>query len=371
MVKHPPKQYSRKAIEQFAQEIVQKQQPETIQDLLLALQRQFKVPKSQSIEIIQSMLAEDRLSIHKKEIAEPRNLKEYISHPRYRWDAFIVLGPTLAILPVVVLSEDFSENVLLSAIRAMLGLIFLLFVTGFSVTSLLFPSDHDIDEIERIALSVGLSLAMAIVVGLALNYAWEISLFPILICLVLLTLGAYGLSVFIRIKGLEAFKPFYQNVTYRFLYDESGEAWPHPTSVKEYMQITYFRGELMFVLSLSLISLFSIGLTVIVEILDPLGNLLIFLGLTSLFFLTVFVTQMLLFPWILRDDVLDRLIIGVAGGLAVISVILIFSALLGRIFEIQDILLIVLCLNLLFVYETVLITISRRIASEEKQENSA
>ncbi|MFW9916336.1 MAG: DUF1616 domain-containing protein [Candidatus Thorarchaeota archaeon] len=367
MVKRPPKQYSRKTIEKFIQEIVQKQKPETIQDLLLALQRQFKVPKDQSIEIIQSLLAEDKLSIHKQEIAEPRNLKEYIRHPRYRWDSLIVLGPTLAILPVVALSEDFSENVLLSAIRAILGLVFLLFVTGFSATSLFFPSDHEIDEIERIALSVGLSLAMAIVVGLVLNYAWEISLFPILICLVLLTLGFYGLSIFIRIKGAETFKLFYRNLISRFLYDESGEAWPHPTSVKEYMQITYFRGELMLILLLSLISIVSISFSIAVEIADPLGNLLILLGLTSLFFLTVFATQMLLFPWILRTDALDRLIIGVAGGLAVMAIIMIFSAFLSRIFEIQDILLIVLCLNLLYVYETGLITISRRLDSREKE----
>lgn len=205
--------FTRETIEQFVQEILKQNQPETINDLVTSLQRQFEVPKSQSIEIIQAMLAEEKFAIRKPEYPAPRTLQAYVKHPHYRWDALLVLGPTIAIMPVVTLAEEFPEIPVLALIRAIFGLIFLLFVTGFSLTGLLFPFAEDIDEIERIALSVGLSLVIAILVGLVLNYTWEISLFPILISLVVLTLVIYSLTVFVRIQGLETLKTFVQKAT--------------------------------------------------------------------------------------------------------------------------------------------------------------
>ncbi|MFQ5977018.1 MAG: DUF1616 domain-containing protein [Candidatus Heimdallarchaeota archaeon] len=202
--------FTRETIEQFVQEVLQKDQPETIDDLVTSLQRQFEVPKSQSIEVIQAMLEEEKFAIRKPEYPAPRTLQAYVKHPYYRWDALLALGPTLAIIPIVALAEEFPEITILALIRAIFGLVFLLFVTGFSLTGLLFPYAEDLDEIERVALSVGLSLVIAILVGLVLNYTWEISLFPILISLVVLTLTIYSSAVFVRIQGLETLKTFLQ-----------------------------------------------------------------------------------------------------------------------------------------------------------------
>lgn len=202
--------FTRETIEQFVQEILQEQQPETIRGLVTSLQQQFEVPKKQSIEVIQAMLAEEKFAIRKPELPPPRTLMDYVKHPHYRWDALLVLGPTVAIIPIVTLSEDVSELTVLSLIRAILGLFFLLFVTGFSLTSLLFPYAEDLDEIERMALSMGLSLALTIIVGLILNYTSEFALMPVLWSLVVLTLGTYSLTVFVRIQGLETLKAFMQ-----------------------------------------------------------------------------------------------------------------------------------------------------------------
>ena len=198
---HNHQRFTRKTIEQFVQDILQDYKPETIEELVKVLQRRFGVPHDDSIETIQGLIAEGELSIQKSEFTTPRNLAEYLKHPQYCWEALIILGPAIGIIPVVCLSETFPGFVLLSIFRAALGLVFLLFTTGFSLTTLLFPSDNDLDHIERVALSFGLSLAVAIIIGLILNYTWEIALFPILTSLVIMTLVVFILTVIIRIKG--------------------------------------------------------------------------------------------------------------------------------------------------------------------------
>jgi len=81
-------------------------------------------------------------------------------------------------------------------VRIILGLPLVLFLPGYSLIAVLFPRKGDLDAIERIALSFGLSIALVPLLGLALNYTpFGIRLTPILIVLsvftVSLALGAY------------------------------------------------------------------------------------------------------------------------------------------------------------------------------------
>ena len=71
-----------------------------------------------------------------------------------------------------------------------------LFLPGYSLIATLFPRRDDLDAIERIALSFGLSIAVTPLLGLALNYTpFGIRLLPILIVLsvftISLAIGAY------------------------------------------------------------------------------------------------------------------------------------------------------------------------------------
>ncbi|MEM3616108.1 MAG: DUF1616 domain-containing protein, partial [Candidatus Methanomethylicia archaeon] len=57
------------------------------------------------------------------------------------------------------------------------------------------PKEKDLTPLERLALSIGLSLALVPLVGLVLNYTpWGIRLTPIIISLTLLTLILMFLS---------------------------------------------------------------------------------------------------------------------------------------------------------------------------------
>jgi uncharacterized membrane protein len=77
-----------------------------------------------------------------------------------------------------------------------------LFVPGYALIAALFPRKVDLDGIERIALSFGLSIAVVPLIGLGLNYTpWGIRLTPVVISLAIFTV-AMAVAAYIRRKSL-------------------------------------------------------------------------------------------------------------------------------------------------------------------------
>ena len=73
--------------------------------------------------------------------------------------------------------------------RYIFGSVFVLYIPGYSLIEALYPKEEELKPIERLALSIGLSLALVPLVGLVLNYTpWGIRLTPIYYSLSLLTL---------------------------------------------------------------------------------------------------------------------------------------------------------------------------------------
>ena len=85
------------------------------------------------------------------------------------------------------------------AVRIALGLIFVLFLPGYTLVAALFPKQDSLDAVQRIALSFGLSIAVVPLIGLIMNYTpWGISLYPILISLLVFIVVAAGVAWFRR-----------------------------------------------------------------------------------------------------------------------------------------------------------------------------
>ena len=80
-------------------------------------------------------------------------------------------------------------------IRNILGTIFVLFIPGYTLIKTLFP-EKEIDNTERVALSIGMSLVLVPLVGLILNYTpWGIRLTPVII-------SNFTLTMFLAILGI-------------------------------------------------------------------------------------------------------------------------------------------------------------------------
>ena len=66
---------------------------------------------------------------------------------------------------------------ILTPVRYVLGSIYVLFLPGYSLVEALYPREGDLTPLERVALSIGLSLAVTPLIGLILNYTpWGIRL---------------------------------------------------------------------------------------------------------------------------------------------------------------------------------------------------
>lgn len=85
-------------------------------------------------------------------------------------------------------------------LRLITGLILVLILPGYTLTSCLFPKAHDLEPINRIALTFGFSTVVVALIGYALNFAdWEINRSSMGICigsvvLVFALLGIYQRS---------------------------------------------------------------------------------------------------------------------------------------------------------------------------------
>lgn len=97
-------------------------------------------------------------------------------------------------------------------LRIALGLPFILFFPGYVLITALFPKKDDLDGIERVALSFGLSIAVAPLIGLGLNYTpWGIRFTPILVSLIIFIIAMSGIALYRRRKlpGDEQYYPVF------------------------------------------------------------------------------------------------------------------------------------------------------------------
>jgi uncharacterized membrane protein len=88
-------------------------------------------------------------------------------------ELLFIIVLTLLLVPLVVLTSG--------ALRIAIGALFLIFFPGYALVAALFPRKDSLDAIERVALSFGLSIVVVPLIGLILNYAWEIRVYPVVV----------------------------------------------------------------------------------------------------------------------------------------------------------------------------------------------
>ena len=75
-----------------------------------------------------------------------------------------------------------------TTLRIVLTLPVILFIPGYGLIAALFPKEGDVDLLERIMLSIGLSIAVVPLIGLGLNFTpWGIRLEPLVVSIMLFT----------------------------------------------------------------------------------------------------------------------------------------------------------------------------------------
>lgn len=116
----------------------------------------------------------------------PRSFSGYASSLYSLWFWVLVVVFVLTGLSIYV----FPQSPPYIYLRYATGALSVLYLPGAALIEALYPKKEDLEPLERLALSIGLSLALVPLVGLVLNYTpWGIRLNPVVASLSLLTVS--------------------------------------------------------------------------------------------------------------------------------------------------------------------------------------
>ncbi len=156
----------------------------SVKDALARASQGTGATQVEASRALYSMLEEKKATI--ADPSPPANAFEYLGRPysAWFWVTMAYLAATVASIYLVPQHPPFVY------VRYVFGAIAVLYFPGFTLIEALYPKKEDLDSLERLALSIGLSLALVPLVGLLLNYTpWGIRLDPIVVSLSILGVG--------------------------------------------------------------------------------------------------------------------------------------------------------------------------------------
>ncbi|MQY62389.1 DUF1616 domain-containing protein [archaeon] len=142
------------------------------------------MPEKDTLEHVIHLKNQGKITLKNHQTLVSPVLRSYIFSTEASWYwAIIAVAVATAALVFTV-----PENAIpIVYVRYVLGSIFVLFLPGYSLIKALFP-EKELDNIERAALSIGMSLALVPITGLILNYTpWGIRTTPVTLSLLALT----------------------------------------------------------------------------------------------------------------------------------------------------------------------------------------
>jgi len=151
----------------------------TVSELVDALVKQKGLKEKEATRAVYVEYKKGNLNL--SDAHPPTNLVSYFFNLENSW--FWGITALVAVTVLVVFTVNASA---LLYVRYVLGGVFVLFIPGFLLISVLYAKSDEMDTLERVALSIGLSLAVVPLIGLVLNYTpWGIRLEPIMASLAL------------------------------------------------------------------------------------------------------------------------------------------------------------------------------------------
>lgn len=181
--------------DQLSQTILQliaEKNPENTKQLAVFVKEKIDVSEKEIVEQIIRLENEGKIRFQKPPAASVQRFGLFLRTEAAYWYWVTVILSIATVTVVFIVPEEAYPFVYA---RYILGTVYVLWLPGFSFMKMLFPADlhvesskKNLDIIERIALSIGMSLALVPIVGLLLNYTpWGIRLAPIVISLLVLT----------------------------------------------------------------------------------------------------------------------------------------------------------------------------------------
>jgi len=180
-------------VKQIIIQILKEKKPQTVKQLIHFANEKLPIPEKEILHIILDLQSQGKIALRELPLSPSMTLTSYMKtiHALWYWTAIATATVTAVIVFTV------PENLYpLNYIRIALGIVFILWLPGYTFIKALFPqkvpiktATKNLDTIIRIAISFGMSIALVPIVGLLLNYTpLGIRLTPIVLSLLSLTL---------------------------------------------------------------------------------------------------------------------------------------------------------------------------------------
>jgi len=179
-------QKNKDTLDQTLLKLVQAKKPSSVKQLIdLTKSETMFTPEQTIMEHIIRLQEQGKLKLKEPSTQNPTKLSTYLKTTEATWYWLTIILATATALTVFTIPENSYP---LTYVRHILGAIFVLYLPGYSLIKALF-SEKELDNIERTALSMGMSLALVPITGLILNYTpWGIRTTPITLSILTLTI---------------------------------------------------------------------------------------------------------------------------------------------------------------------------------------
>ncbi|MEM2936272.1 MAG: DUF1616 domain-containing protein [Candidatus Bathyarchaeia archaeon] len=196
----PKKRLNQITLDQSILHIVKSNNPATVGELVKLIQLKHPLSEQEIIQRILKLESQGKLNLKENPSPPPTTIIGYLLSPQANWYWItIILALTTTVLVFTIPDDAYP----LVYARQVLGSVFVLWLPGYSFIKALFPTKvpiptgkRELDNIERIALSLGMSLALVPLTGLLLNYTpWGIRVTPITLSLLALTVAFATIAI--------------------------------------------------------------------------------------------------------------------------------------------------------------------------------
>ena len=188
--------------------IVKTEKPDTVKQLIELTQKKTKLPEDEIMAYIIDLQNQDKLSLKENTTKLPGTPRAYMFSSQSYWYWITTTLVIAATISVFTIPEDSFPTVYA---RYILGSLFVLYLPGYAFIKALFPTKvpiplgtEGLDNIERVALSAGMSLALVPITGLLLNYTpWGIRTTPLTLSLLALTIAFATVAIIREITSMK------------------------------------------------------------------------------------------------------------------------------------------------------------------------
>jgi hypothetical protein len=174
-------------------QLTRQEKPKSVNQLVGLLKERLHFTEDQALSKILDLQDRGKIKFETNPPQTPSNLSSYLRTSQTFWYWITIGLAALTLIVVLLIREDLAPW---SIVRNILGTVFILWLPGYAFIKTLFPvqvpiktATETLDMVERIVLSLGMSIAIVPLVGLLLNYTpWGVQLTPIVLSLFAFTI---------------------------------------------------------------------------------------------------------------------------------------------------------------------------------------